>query len=267
MNRTPGVFLSYSRKDLLQALLVEAALRKRGLSVFRDASSIPGGTQWFNEIETNVRKSRAVVVLLSKASRASLWVTYEYALARGATTPVVAVVLDSGVKVPSPLTHLQVVRYSDPPDVAKTLDDSIRAQSRFLSRQRSSTPVLMAKFREINGRIQLASSGRRKSFWIDLWVDGAPSSTKRVAFEILDEGFRDRKWTVRRPMRARVPVRPFLTPDMNSYGDVDISARGLGVEAGRWSTTSSLHEALLRFYRGRPISANVRRALRQIETL
>jgi hypothetical protein len=81
-----------------------------------------------------------------------------------------------------------------------------------------------------------------------------------VAFEILDLGFRDRKWTKRRTASPR----EFLTDDMNSYGDVEIWAGGVGVGKGNWNTTSRLYEALVRYHRSRPMNAEIQRGLKQI---
>jgi hypothetical protein len=104
----------------------------------------------------------------------------------------------------------------------------------------------MAKFQVENGRLSKATKGKYPAYWLDLWIEGAPPETRSVDFEILDESFADRKWTVR---RKRSPMRQeFLTDDMNSYGDVDILAGGIGPGAGNWSLKSTLYEALIRFY-------------------
>ena len=123
-------------------------------------------------------------------------------------------------------------------------------------------PQLMARFREENGEPCPLSNGKCPAYWMDLWVHGAPRSTKSVSFEILDEGFEDAQWTVKRPKGST--VRDFLTGDMNSYGDVEIWARGTGRADGSWLTRSSLYEALVRYYGKGPRNEKLRKALKQI---
>lgn len=123
-------------------------------------------------------------------------------------------------------------------------------------------PKLMAKFQVKNGRLSKATKGNYPAYWLDLWIEGAPPETRSVAFEILDESFADRKWTVRRkPSPTR---QEFLTDDMNSYGDVDILAEGIGPGAGKWSLKSTLYEALIRFYGEGAKDRQIRLALEQI---
>jgi hypothetical protein len=263
MKKKPGVFLSYSRKDGALADILEKALRKRSLQVWRDERSIAAGESWPDAIEQGIRDSRGVVVLITEASATSQWVIYEYAFATGAKVPVIAVRV-RGAIIPSPIQRYQVVEYSGAPSAAQMIDEGILRQSREAARERASTPKLMAKFQEVNGEISHASGGKTPSICLDLWVEQAPSQTRSVAFEILDQGFRDREWVVQRDSQSVHSPREFLTDDMNSYGDVEIWARGVGSRSANWSTTSSLYEALLRYYRGRPLNRDVRRALKQI---
>jgi hypothetical protein len=190
-------------------------------------------------------------------------VTFEYALAVGARLPVIAVRVKDA-RIPAPIQRFQVVDYSDARVVAKRIDEGILEQSRAAGQERASTPTLMAKFQEKNGKIALASRVKPPDLWMELWMEQVPTQTKHIAFEIMDIGFRDRKWTMRRPKRMGNSVREFVTDDMHSYGDVEICARGTGSGIGNWSATSRLHEALVRYYSGRPTTAEIRHALKQI---
>lgn len=216
MKQHAHIFLSYSRKDKRQARALERALAKRGLHVWLDVRSIAAGTLWFEAIEKGIRDARGVVVLLTPSSVTSEWVTYEYALATGARVPIVAVV-QTGSEIPVPIRAFQVVNQSVASKAAKQIDEWIHAQSRSAAQKRASTPKLIASFQEENGKLCPASSGSKPPLWIDLWIEQAPRETTAVAFEILDVGFRDRKWTVRRARRQRESIREFLTDDMNSY--------------------------------------------------
>ena len=257
----PSLFLSYSRSDSTIATALEVALKERKLNVWRDARSITAGDRWFAAIEGAIRESRGVVVLITPASCKSDWVTYEYALAIGARVPVVAV-CTLNANPPKPIEPFQIVPYQDAKSAAERIDDGIETQSRAAAREDASLPILVARFQERNGSLVYASDGKTPSICMDLWIEQAPARTKAVTFEILDLGFRDEKWTKRRQTHA--PAREFLTDDMDSYGDVWISARGVGVGVSNWSIKSRLHEALLRYYSGTPISREIRSALRQI---
>ena len=263
MKKKPAVFLSYSRGDKALADALEGALLKLYAHVWRDVRSIKAGTRWSASIEQGIRGSRGVVVLITAMSASSEWVTYEYAFATGAEVPVVAVRVGE-VSAPSPIRQFQVVEYTSARKAAAAVLEGLSAQSRAAARARASAPKLVAKFQEVNGEIVFASGGKTPSICMDLWVEQVPSQTKSIAFEILDLGFKDRKWTVRRGKRSANLLREFLTDDMNSYGDIEIWARGIGAGVGNWSVTSRLYEALLRYYRTRPKSAEVRRALKQI---
>jgi hypothetical protein len=263
MNKRPALFLSYSRNDEESAAALEKALEARGLRVWRDVRNISAGERWHDAIEDGVRKARAVVVLVTETSAKSEWVTYEYALATGAGVPVVAVVAD-GAEIPAPIQKFQIVRYSRSRQAAEEIDDGIQNQSRSTGHERALVPKLIAKFQEENGKLCPVSATKIPPLWIDLWVEHAPRQTHSVAFEIPDYGFRDRKWKVSRAKLGVDSFREFLTDDMNSYGDVEIWARGIGHGPGNWSTKSRLYEALDRYYSGGPASSDIRRGLKQI---
>jgi hypothetical protein len=260
---TPTIFLSYSRVDQAKATALEDALKARHLSVWRDIRSIPAGARWSETIEAGIRGSRGVVVLITPESATSEWVTYEYAFATGARIPVVAVAT-RGARVPSPIQQFQIVPFRDAASVAKRIDVGLSDQSRAAGQERAASPVLVAKFREEDGELVLASGGRTPSLCIDLWLEQVPKQTTSVSFEIPDEGFQDPKWRVRRGGRGAGDPREFLTDDFNSYGDVEVWARGIGRGAGNWSTSGRLYEALNRYYRRQRMSPEIRAALKQI---
>jgi hypothetical protein len=263
MTKSTYVFLSYSRQDKKQARALADALKQRGLNAWLDERSIPGGAKWFMEIDRGIRGARAVIVLISASSRGSEWVTYEYALATGARIPVIAVVDPDG-DTPQPLRQFQIVRYTGASSVAGKVHEGIRSQSRSAGRERAAEPRLVAKFLEENGELCYASGGRTRSICMELWVEQAPSQTTSVAFDIPDSGFQPSKWAIRRPRGGARTPREFLTDDMNSYGDVEICSRGTGRGNGSWYSTTRLYEALMRYYRGRPRTPSIRRALLQI---
>jgi len=262
---TKRLFLSYSSKDKTRAIALESSLEALKLPVSRDERSISPGTKWFDAIENGIRDSRGVIVLVTKASRRSEWVIYEYSLARGAGIPVIAVLAD-GTAIPAPLQPFQAVKHEDPDKVAEKIKKALADQSRAIGRNRaSSAPVLMAKFQEENGEPIRATKGKTPELCMEMWLEQVPTETKRVAFEIPDEGIRDNKWTAKRASnRPTARERAFLCDDIRLYGDVDIWASGSGKGPGKWSGSWRLYEALMRYYRSRLYSRGIRAALEQI---
>lgn len=258
------IFLSYSRVDRDRARNLERALTDAGLQVWRDEHSIDAGTNWSQEIEKGIRRSRGLVVLLSEASVESVWVAYETAFAAGARVPVVSVVV-KGTRVPETLDRFEYVRFGVA-GAAKKIDTGIRAQARAAGTEAASSPMLFARFQEADGEIVTASSGKVPSLCMELWIERAPPRTVRVSFELPDLSVpeAERRWTVKRPKRAGANVREFLTDDMNSYGDMEIWAAGSLPKGKPWSIRSTVYEALTRYYALNPQTGDIRRALRQI---
>jgi formylglycine-generating enzyme required for sulfatase activity len=75
------VFVSYSRKDISFVERLASDLKNAGLDVWYDVSSLGGGSRWRAEIETAIRGSQFVIVVLSPDSIASEWVEREFLFA------------------------------------------------------------------------------------------------------------------------------------------------------------------------------------------
>src|SRR5262249_48814130 len=116
-----------------------------------------------------------------------------------------------------------------------------------------------------NGVVRRVSNGTPPELCMDLWVEHAPAKTQSVSFEIPDRAFRPRQWTIKRKNQPRDLRREFLMDDMSSYGDIEIWAYGVLPRGASWSTSSTLYEALIRYYRSHPSSAERRAALSQIK--
>lgn len=64
------VFISYSRKDTPFVVRLEAELNKLGIATWRDATSIPGGDDWYQNIVTGLSGAYATALLrLTPTSR------------------------------------------------------------------------------------------------------------------------------------------------------------------------------------------------------
>jgi hypothetical protein len=124
-------------------------------------------------------------------------------------------------------------------------------------------PKLLACFQEEHGEIiyKKNGGGLPPSIRMDLWVDGAPTSTKSINFSILDKRVRGREWTLQRDRRQ---ARPFLADDLCLYGTVDIWARGFCDDGTEWFIRSSLFEALVNNYGRKPKRRDIAAALIQI---
>jgi len=72
------VFISYSRKDLNFVNQLAADLKNAGLNVWYDVSGIGGGSRWRAEIESALRNSQFVIVVLSPDAISSEWVEREF---------------------------------------------------------------------------------------------------------------------------------------------------------------------------------------------
>lgn len=76
-----NVFVSYAREDLVSAMLVVEALAEAGHSAWRDDRLI-ASDKWDQEIERQLRKADAVIVLWSSHAVRSEWVKLEAAFAK-----------------------------------------------------------------------------------------------------------------------------------------------------------------------------------------
>jgi hypothetical protein len=147
--------------------------------------------------------------------------------------------------------------------IVEILDEEIGFAS--LQQEKASTPVqakLYACFQEEDG--QLVSEENKgdvpASYGMDLWVVGAPESTKKVSFEILDKNVGGRSWKLTRNPGA---PRKFLADDLFLWGSVDIWACGICDDRSEWFIQSNLYEALKQYYGEAPNDENICRALYQ----
>jgi uncharacterized protein YjbI with pentapeptide repeats len=88
---SPRLFVSYSRRDSERALALVADLRRQGFRVFLDTADIDPGENFVNRLSRELRRSDAIVALISEDYSASRWAQAElyYAVAlRLLTIPV-----------------------------------------------------------------------------------------------------------------------------------------------------------------------------------
>ena len=75
------VFISYSRKDFDFVEQLASDLKEAGLDVWYDLSDLHGGSRWSKEIESAIRASKNVLIVLSPESVSSKWVEEEFLFA------------------------------------------------------------------------------------------------------------------------------------------------------------------------------------------
>jgi hypothetical protein len=86
------VFISHCHENRKFAKGCQAKLTETGFTAWR-SDSIPGGEDWRNEIDRAITEAFALVVVITPESRASEYVTYEWAFAWGAGIKVIPVLL------------------------------------------------------------------------------------------------------------------------------------------------------------------------------
>ena len=79
------VFISYSRADARQAMLIRSVLEENGISCWIDDRDIPPGTDYTRQIPQGMDQAKIFLLMLSARSQRSEWVERElkYAASRG----------------------------------------------------------------------------------------------------------------------------------------------------------------------------------------
>ncbi len=88
------VFLSYSRKDVDLAVLLQEQLEKLGYEVFRDVHDIAYGEEWRQRIKNLITKSDVVVFVLSPRSAESIECQREVEFADSLTKRIIPLVIE-----------------------------------------------------------------------------------------------------------------------------------------------------------------------------
>ncbi len=105
----PKVFISHSNRDSEATLLIAEALRRAGYDVWVDFENLRGGADWLCEIQAGIERCDAVVTVLSKQSRSSVWVERECLYAFQLDKPLFTALIDN-VRLP---LHLINIQYCD----------------------------------------------------------------------------------------------------------------------------------------------------------
>ncbi len=103
-----GIFISYSHKDFKFADTLKKRLQDAGYKdIWLDRESIEAGADWNDAIDKGIKNSFVVLVILSKDSAESHYVTYEWAYALGQGKNVIPLLLED-IEIHSRLSKLQI---------------------------------------------------------------------------------------------------------------------------------------------------------------
>jgi TIR domain len=77
------IFISYAHSDNDFVELMRIKLHETGIQTWVDHSSLQAGTDWRVSIDNAIRRSIAVILVMSPDSLGSHYVTYEWSFAHG----------------------------------------------------------------------------------------------------------------------------------------------------------------------------------------
>ena len=96
MSRT--IFISYDSHDQRAATVIAQGLLRAGFDVFYDKQAIVAGDEWSDSIKAALRRSAAVLVLLSKNTYRGTYAATEVQIALDSKVLVVPILLDDKAK-------------------------------------------------------------------------------------------------------------------------------------------------------------------------
>ena len=109
------VFLSYSSQDKFFCELLRLKLQEQGITVWRDVNDLQAGADWRYSIDAGISESELIILVMSIASCASHYVTYEWASAMGKLKPILPILLEPCDRHPKiePIQYIDFNRHDD----------------------------------------------------------------------------------------------------------------------------------------------------------
>ncbi|MEP1698874.1 MAG: toll/interleukin-1 receptor domain-containing protein [Paracoccaceae bacterium] len=120
LKRYRKVFLSYTKSDRLQVLRHNQLIRRLGMDVFQDVTSIEPGEDWREALYRELKNADLLLVYWSKAASNSKWVTKEVQRAmelraeRNGAGPEICPVLLEGPPPAKPPSAIACLHFDDP---------------------------------------------------------------------------------------------------------------------------------------------------------
>src|SRR6266849_1324383 len=244
------IFISYCREDRPFVDRLLKKLAKLPVQPWQDVQELVVGQDWRHDIDQALRNCSLLLLVLSKISRHSPYVNYEWAFAMGAGARVVPI-LREAVPLHPRLDGIQYIDFTKPGKRWLRLLDALK---RTLHGQ---GPQIRAAFELKNAKPRRI----RREFVVLLSIDRLPSRSRLARYEVHHKPFKKPIW------RERNPEENFDTW-MSSYGDVPISARIQTGSIKRPGKEVRIYTTLfdaLRSTHANSRNSAVRRALKYIE--
>lgn len=108
------VFISYKHEDRIFASQLIQRIQAAGFRIWIDEDQLRAGENWREAINTAIRQSFALILVITPEARLSEYVTYEWAFAQGAGVKVIPIMLRSTPFLHPQLEMLQYLDFSDP---------------------------------------------------------------------------------------------------------------------------------------------------------
>ncbi len=237
-----------------------AKLKKANRTCWVDKTNLPIGATFNDGIADALWKASSVIVILTKESMQSEYVTYEWSFALGARKPLIPLLFEEGIRLHPVLALRQYLDFSGNPrqwDWRRLIGSIGESQSPEKEAKMNTSPAIYATFsRDEDGRLEYAGE-QENEYVIDLKIINVPADTTAVRYEILYEGFDDNPWT-----ETSEEAGPAFGTWMSSYGDVFMTANGIG--GSSWRAYTALSQAL-RLGEGNDPPPEIKRAIEEIE--
>jgi hypothetical protein len=243
------IFISYSREDAVFVKKLRKRLRALEYDVWQDIEDIEPGTQWPDIIDETLRSASVLLVVMSRMSRRSQYVAYEWAYARGAGVRVIPV-LKEAVTLHPRLATIQSVDFTKPGKTWLRLVDAVGNGTRQESQKAG--PRIQLEFEIENGKPK--RNGRE--FVVLVSMADFPPETRQVTYEIHDRTFEDPVWSRRNRDKM-------FSTWMSSYGDVLLTAT-MSAPSGKSVASTTLVEGLRASHKDDE-NLSIQKALRYIE--
>jgi hypothetical protein len=121
------VFISYKHEDRIFTSQLIQRVQAAGFRIWIDEDQLRAGENWREAINTAIRQSFALVLIITPEARSSEYVTYEWAFAQGVGIKVIPIMLR-----PTPFLHpqLEILQYLDFSDPAASPWDKLMGRLR-----------------------------------------------------------------------------------------------------------------------------------------
>jgi len=117
-----NIFISYSTKDFEVVKKFQAILENTpDLNVFVAEDSVKAGEKLGGKIQNAIKNSQLFLLLWSKNSKESEWVSQEIGIAKQAEKDILPIILDKGMTAPGFISDLKYIASHD--DLEKTVKD------------------------------------------------------------------------------------------------------------------------------------------------